>query len=63
MSDFIGFLEIIGAVLASLGLAMSLEWLTLNTLLRLMPSGSHAKSRGARQDGFPAARPIHFPPR
>lgn len=38
MSDFISFIEVTGAVLASLGLAMSLEWLTLNGLLRLMPS-------------------------
>lgn len=50
MNNFIAFLEVTGAILAGLGLAMSLEWLTLNGLLRLMPSGSHAKFHRATRD-------------
>jgi hypothetical protein len=38
MSDFLGFAEVTGAIIAAMGLAMCLEWLTLNGLLRLMPS-------------------------
>jgi hypothetical protein len=38
MSDFLDFAVVTGAVIAGLGLAMSLEWLALNGLLRLMPS-------------------------
>jgi hypothetical protein len=38
MSDFIDFAVVTGAVITGMGLAMSLEWLTLNGLLHLMPS-------------------------
>jgi hypothetical protein len=38
MDDFIGFIEVAGAITAAMGLAMSLEWLALNGLLRLMPA-------------------------
>jgi hypothetical protein len=38
MSDFLDFAVVAGAVITGLGLAMTLEWLTLNGLLRLMPS-------------------------
>ena len=38
MSDFLDFAVVTGAVITGLGLAMSLEWLALNGLLRLMPS-------------------------
>lgn len=38
MDDFIAFTEIAGAIIVAIGLAMSLEWLTLNVLLRLMPA-------------------------
>jgi hypothetical protein len=37
MSSFIDFVVVTGAVITGLALAMSLEWLTLNGLLRLMP--------------------------
>lgn len=63
MSDFMGFLEVVGAILAGLALAMSLEWLTLNGLLRLMPAGTHAKHRRAVQDPSTAPGPNHFSPR
>jgi hypothetical protein len=51
MSDFISFIEVTGAVLASLGLAMSLEWLTLNGLFRVMPSlhSNEAQRRPAKE--------------
>lgn len=37
MSDLIGFAEVTGAILGALGLALGLEWATLNGLFRLMP--------------------------
>jgi len=37
MEDLIGFAEVTGAVLGALGLALGLEWATLNGLFRLMP--------------------------
>jgi hypothetical protein len=37
MENFIEFAGIASAIVASMGLAMGLEWLTLNGLLRLMP--------------------------
>jgi hypothetical protein len=43
MGDFTAFVEIAGAILTGLGLAMSLEWLTLNWLLRLMPAAHEPK--------------------
>ena len=47
MRDFTAFVEIAGAILTGLGLAMSLEWLTLNWLLRLMPAAHQSKLRNA----------------
>ena len=47
MSDLTAFVEIAGAILTGLGLAMSLEWLTLNWLLRLMPAAHQPKLRNA----------------
>ncbi len=37
MDNFIAFAEVAGAIIAAMGLAMWLEWLTLNGLMRLMP--------------------------
>jgi hypothetical protein len=37
MDGFIRFAEVAGAIIAALGLAMGLEWLTLSGLIRLMP--------------------------
>jgi hypothetical protein len=38
MDSFIGFAEVTGAILGALGLALGLEWATLNGLFRLMPA-------------------------
>ena len=40
MDAFIDFLELSVAIIAAMGLAMSLEWVALNGLLRIMPSRS-----------------------
>lgn len=49
MSDFLNFAVVAGAVITGLGLAMSLEWLALNGLLRLMPSRyEHINSSSAQ---------------
>lgn len=42
MEHFIEFAEIIGAILASMGLAMWMEWYCLRWLMRLMPGTSVA---------------------
>lgn len=38
MNNFTDFIEVAGAVIGATGLAISLEWLSLNALLRLMPA-------------------------
>ena len=38
MDGFVGFAEVVGAVIAAMGLAMGLEWLTLSGLMHLMPA-------------------------
>jgi hypothetical protein len=38
--SFLAFVEVVSAVIGAMGLAMGLEWVTLNVLLRLMPSRS-----------------------
>jgi hypothetical protein len=37
MNSLIGFAEVTGAILGALGLALGLEWATLEGLFRLMP--------------------------
>jgi hypothetical protein len=37
MSSFIGFAGVAGAIVASMGLAMWLEWFCLRWLMRIMP--------------------------
>jgi hypothetical protein len=37
LEAFIGFAEVAGAIIAAMGLAICLEWLTLSGLLLLMP--------------------------
>jgi hypothetical protein len=46
MQEFIGFTGIASAILASVGLALALEWLSLRGLMRLMPgiAPGHATS-------------------
>lgn len=38
MGNMIGFAEVTGAILGSVGLALALEWATLSGLFRLMPA-------------------------
>ncbi|HEX4001655.1 MAG TPA: hypothetical protein VHX36_03350 [Candidatus Acidoferrales bacterium] len=47
MESLIGFAEVTGAVIGALGLALGLEWATLNGLFRLMPArrGKDEESR------------------
>jgi hypothetical protein len=42
MEHFIEFAEVTGAILASMGLAMWMEWYCLRWLMRLMPGTSLA---------------------
>jgi hypothetical protein len=49
MGSFIAFAEITGAILAALGLALELEWLGLNGLMRLMPAARRNPLREGRQ--------------
>lgn len=37
MESTIGIAEVAGAIIGAIGLALGLEWLTLNSLMRLMP--------------------------
>jgi hypothetical protein len=37
MNSFIGFAEVVGAIIAALGLALGLEWVGLYGLTSLMP--------------------------
>jgi hypothetical protein len=42
--SFVAFAEVVSVVIGTMGLAMGLEWVTLNVLLRLMPSRSLRQS-------------------
>jgi len=48
MDSFIGFAEVTGAILGALGLALGLEWFSLNGLMRLMPARRDASVSGAK---------------
>ncbi len=50
MSGFIGFAEVVGAIIAAIGLSMGLEWIALNGLLRLMPVHHDARGAGSVQE-------------
>jgi len=39
MDNFLGFIAVASAIIASMGLAMWLEWCCLSWLMRLMPRG------------------------
>ncbi len=49
MNGFIAFAEVTGAILASLGVALAIEWYGLNGLMRLLPA--------ARRGSAPSERP------
>jgi hypothetical protein len=55
MDSFIAFAEVVGAIIAAMGLAMGLEWLTLNGLLHLMPGQQTSHPSTTRQDESSAA--------
>lgn len=46
MDSFIAFAEVAGAIIAAMGLAMWLEWMTLNGLMHLMPGSRPAAQTG-----------------
>ncbi len=48
MNGFIAFAEVTGAIVASVGIALALEWCGLNGLMRLLPA--------ARRDSAPVER-------
>jgi hypothetical protein len=56
MDGFIGFAEVTGAILAALGLALGLEYATLNGLIRLMPARRDESRDGRRQERRAAGR-------
>ena len=47
MENFIAFAEITSAIIAAIGLALGLEWLSLNWLMRMMPQ-RHGRGPGGR---------------
>ena len=49
MNGFIAFAEITGAIVASMGLALALEWCGLNGLMRLLPAARRDSAQGERQ--------------
>jgi hypothetical protein len=49
MNGFIAFAEITGAIVASMGLALALEWFGLNGLMRLLPAARRDSAQGERQ--------------
>jgi hypothetical protein len=55
MDSFIAFAEVVGAIIAAMGLAMWLEWLTLNGLLHLMPGQGAPHPSASKQDESRAA--------
>ena len=46
MDSLMGFAEVTGAILGALGLALGLEWATLNGLFRLMPTQQRKEKEG-----------------
>jgi hypothetical protein len=48
MNGFIAFTEVTGAILASLGIALAIEWLGLNSLMRLLPAARRSSTPGDR---------------
>jgi hypothetical protein len=69
MDNFIAFAEVVAAIIAAMGLAMWLEWATLNGLMHLMPGRHHNAPQATSKSGEsdmqnPATRkagPRNFP--
>ena len=59
MENFIAFAEVMGAIIAAMGLAMWLEWLTLNGLLHLMPGQRHPRQETRELDESRVATRAH----
>ena len=49
MNGFIAFTEVTGAILASLGIALAIEWFGLNSLMRLLPAARSSPTPNERQ--------------
>ena len=47
MDNFLGFIAVAGAIIASMGLAMWLEWCCLSWLMRLMPRQQAAETKAS----------------
>lgn len=45
----IGFAEVAGAIIGAIGLALGLEWVTLNRLMHMMPK-DHGAARSGKFD-------------
>jgi hypothetical protein len=50
MENFLGFIGVAGAIIASMGLAMWLEWCCLSWLMRLMPGRQAPTSAGTGRE-------------
>jgi hypothetical protein len=44
MNGFIAFAEVTGAILASLGVALAIEWYGLNGLMHLLPAARRSSA-------------------
>ncbi len=57
MDNIFAVAEIVGAILAAMGLAMWLEWLTLNGLMHVMPGRRDPRDGGNAKDERIGTRP------
>jgi hypothetical protein len=60
MEALIDFAAVSGAIVFSLGVALSLEWFALNTLMKMMPARQPAMAEEATSDK-PTAGPTLVP--
>lgn len=49
MNGFVAFAEVSGAILASMGIALVLEWCGLNGLMRLLPAARRDAAQTEQQ--------------
>jgi hypothetical protein len=61
MEALVDFAAIGGAVVFSLGVALSLEWFALNTLMKMMPARQPAMVADETESDTPAAGPTLVP--